>query len=113
MENIIIYLIAPLVTGLVGWFANAYRNRQRKEADQLEVARQYKELLTDALEDKRTLYAEIDKLRDELRAVRDEVALLKEVRTRMRIAIQKAVKCPHAAGCPVIRDVQRKTVRKA
>jgi Tfp pilus assembly protein PilO len=113
MEQILIHIIAPIVSGLAGWFASAYRNRQRKEIDQLEVARQYKELLADALEDKRTLYAEIDKLRDELRAVREEVALLKEVRTRMRLAVAKAVKCPHAAGCPVIRDFNPSKTKNA
>jgi len=112
MENVLTYLVAPIVSGLMGWFASAYRNRQRKEADQIEVARQYKELLADALEDKRTLYAEIDKLRDELRAVRDEMALGKEERTRMWLALAKATKCDHAAGCPVIRDFQLKTIQK-
>ena len=113
MEQILIYIVAPLVTGWIGWFASAYRNRQRKEADQIEVARQYKELLTDALEDKRTLYLEIDKLRDELRAVRDEIALVKEERTLMRLAISKATQCVHSTNCPVIRDFQLKTAKKA
>ncbi|MDL2230244.1 hypothetical protein LJB87_00425 [Alistipes sp. OttesenSCG-928-L06] len=109
MDNFLIYIAAPLVSGGIGWFASAYRNRQRKEADQIEVARQYKELLTDALEDKRSLYQEIDKLRDELRAVREEVASVKEERTLMRLAISKATQCEHSGGCPVIRDFQLKT----
>ena len=113
MEQILIYLIAPVVSGFIGWFASAYRNRQRKEADQIEVARQYKELLTDALEDKRSLYQEIDKLRDELRIVREEVASVKEERTLMRIAISKATRCEDSANCPVIRDFQLKTVEQS
>jgi uncharacterized protein (DUF3084 family) len=108
METLIIYILAPLTTGLIGWLANAYRNRQRKEADQIEIARQYKELLTDALEDKRALYQEIDKLRDELGTIRQEVALVKEERTLMRIAISKATQCNHSSACPVIRDFQVK-----
>jgi DNA repair exonuclease SbcCD ATPase subunit len=105
MENIWIYMIAPVVSGLMGWFANAYRNRQRKEADQIEVARQYKALLTEALEDKRSLYQEIDKLRDELRTVREEIATIKEERTLMRLALSKAAKCEHAGACPVLKTV--------
>ncbi len=103
MENIWISLLAPVVSGAVGWFASAYRNRQRKEADQIEVARQYKELLTEALEDKRSLYQQIDKLRDELRIVREEIAVVKEERTLMRLALSKAAKCEHAAACPVLK----------
>ena len=103
MENIWVYLIAPVVSGAVGWFASAYRNRQRKEADQIEVARQYKELLTEALEDKRTLYQQVDKLRDELRIVREEIAVVKEERTLMRLALSKAAKCEQAAACPVLK----------
>ena len=103
MENIWVYLIAPVVSGAVGWFASAYRNRQRKEADQIEVARQYKELLTEALEDKRTLYQQVDKLRDELRIVREEIAVVKEERTLMRLALSKAAKCEHASACPVLK----------
>ena len=108
MDNLFIYLIAPIVTGLAGWFANAYRNRQRKEADQIEVARQYKELLTEALEDKRALYLEIDKLRDELREVREQIASVREERAIMKIAISKATKCAYATECPVIGDFQAK-----
>ena len=109
MEQLLIYIAAPLLSGFIGWFASAYRNRQRKEADQIEVARQYKELLTEALEDKRGLYLDIDKLRDELRAVREEIASVKEERTLMRIAISKATQCEYSSNCPVIRDFQLKT----
>lgn len=103
MDHIFIYILAPIVSGAVGWFANSYRNRQRKEADQIEVARQYKELLTEALEDKRTLYQQVDKLRDELRIVREEIAVVKEERTLMRLALSKAAKCEHASACPVLK----------
>lgn len=109
MEQILTYVIAPLVSGFIGWFASAYRNRQRKEADQIEIARQYKVLLTESLEDKRALYQEIDKLRDELRAVREEVASVKEERMLMRIAISKAAQCEHSSACPVIRDFRIET----
>jgi uncharacterized protein (DUF3084 family) len=101
------YIAAPLLSGLIGWFANAYRNRQRKEADQIEVARQYKELLTDALEDKRALYQEIDKLRDELREVREQIAVVKEERTLMRLALAKAAQCEFVADCPVIKNSEQ------
>lgn len=111
MEQILIYIIAPVVSGFIGWFASAYRNKQRKEADQIEVAKQYKELLTDALEDKRALYLEIDKLRDELRAVRGEIAAVKEERTLMRIAISKATQCEYSDYCPVIQDAQLKNAQ--
>ena len=113
MEQVFIYVIAPLVSGFIGWFASAYRNRQRKEADQLEIARQYKELLTEALEDKRSLYLDIDKLRDELRTVREEIASVKEERTLMRIAISKATQCEHSSNCPVIRDFQLETAAQS
>ena len=113
MEHLLIYIIAPVISGFIGWFVSAYRNRQRKEADQIEVARQYKELLTDALKDKRSLYLDIDKLRDELRAVREEVASVKEERTLMRIAISKATQCDYSSRCPVIRDFQLKTAAQS
>ncbi len=107
MDHIFIYILAPIVSGAVGWFANSYRNRQRKEADQIEIARQYKELLTEALEDKRTLYQEVDKLRDELRAVREEIAVVKEERTLMRLTLSKAAQCTFAAACPVIENAEK------
>ncbi len=106
MEHFFSYLLAPLATGFAGWFANAHRNRQKKEADRIEVARQYKALLDDALEDKRKLYDEIDKLREELREVRDEIAVAREERTMLKIAISRATKCEHRAVCPVIADMK-------
>lgn len=106
METLINYIIAPALTGFIGWFANAYRNKQKKEADQIEIAVQYKQLLTDALEDKRTLYQEVDKLRDELRLVREEIAGVKEERTLMKLAISKAAKCSYAPDCPVMQNLQ-------
>lgn len=104
MENIINYVIAPVLTGVMGWFASSYRNKQRKEGDQIEIATQYKDLLLEALEDKRKLYDEIDKLRDELRQVREEIAAVKEERAKMKIVISRAKKCSQAGKCPVIED---------
>ena len=33
MTDLIAQIAAPVATGLLGWFTNAYRNRQRREND--------------------------------------------------------------------------------
>lgn len=109
MENVMTYIIAPIISAFAGWFASAYRNKQKKEADQIEVATQYKKLLTESLEDKRNLYVEIDKLRDELKNVRKEIAILKDERMLMELALSKAARCNKADVCPVISNFQAYT----
>lgn len=105
MNEWLSYVVAPLLSGFIGWFANSYRNKQRKESDQIEIAKQYKELLKESLDDKKSLYQKIDSLRFELTKVKEEVAVVKEERAVMKLAISRAGRCQMSAQCPVFREI--------
>jgi len=99
-------IFAPLASGFIGWFANAYRNKQKKESDQIEIAKQYKELLKEAIEDKKAMYQKIDDLREELSRVKEEVAKVKNERSVMQMAISRASECVMYKECPVFDHIK-------
>lgn len=91
MNEILIQVITPIALGLLGWFGNAYRNKQKKEKDILDNVQQILDIQNKYIEKQ-------DKALTRMTA-RDE---------RKRESIKKAYACKvPSENCPVlIHDAQ-------
>lgn len=106
MEDLI-PILGALVTGIIGWFGNAYRNKQKKEKDVLDNV----QLIID-IQNQRI--AKDEQERQEFRA---ELADSKRDRLEMehrldlkRWSIRKALNCKYVnsdGGCPVIQQEEK------
>lgn len=94
MEELI-PILAAVVTGFIGWFGNAYRNKQQKERDQLDNFEKIFEI-----QNKR-----LDKSEAELerhQAIREELEKRLDLK---RKSISRARRCnyvPKGQECPVL-----------
>ena len=91
MTEILIQVITPIALGLLGWFGNAYRNKQKKEKDILDNVQQILDIQNKYIEKQ-------DKALTRMTA-KDE---------RKRESIKKAYMCKvPSENCPVlIHDAQ-------
>jgi len=100
MENYPTYVIIlqtvvlPIVTAVIGWFTNAWRNKQKKENDILQN-------VTQILEMQRKYIAEQD---GEKREQTNMIKRLEAKLDRKNKSIRQAYKCKAASdsGCPVL-----------
>lgn len=85
----------PIVTGVVGWATNAYRNAQKKENETIANFQLMRDADKEFMTDLKNELIESKKMRQRLEAKLD----------RKNKSIRKANSCPHTnegAGCPVL-----------
>lgn len=90
-------VVLPIVTAVIGWFTNAWRNKQKKENDILKN-------VTQILEMQRNYIAEQD---EEKRSNANMIKRLEAKLDRKNKSIRQAFKCQHSAdgdGCPVLNE---------
>ena len=85
METIIIYIIAPTLTAFLGWFASAWRSRQKREGDILQNVETILGIQN----------RQIERYDRELNAMERRLSL----KTR---SIMQANHCDYVAECPVL-----------
>lgn len=98
MNEILIQVVVPIALGLLGWFGNAYRNKQKKEKDVLDNVQQVLDIQNKQIEKQNEYIEKQDKALERM-TERDE---------RKRESIKKAYKCKvPSEDCPVlIHDAQ-------
>lgn len=96
--DLIVTYVMPAVTAATGWFANAWRNRQKKDADVLQNVEQIIQLQRTYIEDQKT---RLDEFSDTMHR------LERRLESRER-SIMKARNCPVVRtddDCAVLADV--------
>lgn len=93
MSTIATEFILPILTALIAWFANAYRNRQKKENDILDNVQRIIDMQNGHI-----------KRCDDLLAKREAEYLKLEERYYQKVrAVKEAYDCPYdTALCPVL-----------
>ena len=90
METIIIYIIAPTLTALLGWFASAWRSRQRREGDILQNVETILGIQN----------RQIERYDRELKAMDRRLSQ----KTR---SIMQANRCDYVTSCPVLEQEEK------
>lgn len=95
LSDILQNLGLPLVTGIMGWFGNVWRNRQKKDKDILENVTQILDLQKKYIEEQQGTIEETRKMNKRLEAKLDKKAK----------CVRQASKCKYnnmGDGCPVL-----------
>lgn len=100
MSTLAIEFILPILTALIAWFANAYRNKQKKEHDILDNVQQIIDMQNKHIE---RCDAQIAK-RDELLQKREAEYHKLEGKYEHKVkAVKEAYDCRHDTNlCPVL-----------
>lgn len=100
MSTLAIEFILPILSALIAWFANAYRNKQRKERDILDNVQQIIDIQNKHIE----RCGEQIKRRDELLAKREAEFRKLEAKYEHKVkAVKEAYDCEHDTSlCPVL-----------
>lgn len=98
MNEILVQVITPIALGFLGWFGNAYRNKQKKEKDVLDNVQQILDIQNRQIEKQNEYIEKQDRALARITA-KDE---------RKRESIKKAYNCKvPSEDCPVlIHDAQ-------
>ncbi len=93
MKDLLINFALPILTALIAWFGNAYRNKQKKESDMLDNVKRIVNLQDDQIKRQDAI---IERYQNELDAA--------EVKTAHdRESIKQAYLCKHPSEeCPVL-----------
>ena len=94
-ENMWIQFVLPVLTALIAWFANAYRNKQKKEHDVLDNVQRIIDLQNAHIMKAEAALEKSDRQNQRLDAKLD----------RKNKSIRKANNCKYTAegdGCPVL-----------
>ena len=87
MKDLILQIVVPLATALLGWFTNAYRNRQKRENDIIDNI-------------KRILDIQDEKIEAQNERIKSLESELKE----FQWIVRQAYECKASDGsCPVLR----------
>lgn len=89
-----------VASGLVGWFTNAYRNKQKKENDTIANFQLMRDADKEFMTDLKNELVESKNMRKRLEAKLD----------RKNKSIRKANNCPHTIegeGCPVLNQEEK------
>lgn len=95
IQTVLVEFVLPIVTLILGWFANAYRNKQKKENDTIANFQLMRDADKEFMTDLKNELVESKNLRKRLEAKLD----------RKNKSIRKANNCPHTNegdGCPVL-----------
>ena len=95
MSDLWLQIALPVVTGVVGWATNAWRNAQKKENDTIANFQLMRDADKEFMTDLKNELVESKNMRKRLEAKLD----------RKNKSIRKANSCPHTIegdGCPVL-----------
>jgi hypothetical protein len=95
MNELWMQIALPVVTGLVGWFTNAYRNKQKKEGDILDNVQRIIDIQDAHIKKSEESLAKSESLNKRLEAKLD----------RKSKSVRAANKCKYTNegnGCPVL-----------
>ena len=100
MSEVWLQIALPVVTGIVGWATNAWRNAQKKENETIANFQLMRDADKEFMTDLKNELIESKKMRQRLEAKLD----------RKNKSIRKANNCPHTnegQGCPVLVQEER------
>lgn len=100
MSDVWLQIALPVVTGVVGWATNAYRNAQKKENDTIANFQLMRDADKEFMTDLKNELVESKNMRKRLEAKLD----------RKNKSIRKANSCPHTVegdGCPVLNQEEK------
>ena len=100
MNDLWLQIALPVVSGLVGWFTNAYRNKQKKESDII--------VNFQAMRDADREF--IEQCRADLKESRDMNKRLEAKYNRKCKSVRAANKCKYTSegnGCPVLAQEEK------
>lgn len=95
MDTILINFVLPVLTALIAWFGNAYRNKQKKEKDILDNVQQIMQLQKAYIAEQQSQLQEIKLTNKKMEAKLD----------RKNKSIRQANRCKFTNdgdGCPVL-----------
>ena len=95
MNELWMQIALPVVTGLVGWFTNAYRSKQKKEGDILDNVQRIIDIQDAHIKKSEEALAKSESLNKRLEAKLD----------RKRKSVRAANRCKFTSegeGCPVL-----------
>lgn len=93
MKDLLINFALPILTALIAWFGNAYRNKQKKESDMLDNVKRIVNLQDDQIKRQDAI---IERYQNELDAAEIKTAHDRE-------SIKQAYLCKHPSEeCPVL-----------
>ena len=100
MSTLAIEFILPILTGLLAWFGNAYRNKQKKEGDILENVQRIIDMQNAHIE----RCDQMLKRRDELLQERETDYRKLDSKYEHKVkAVKEAYDCKYVShGCPVL-----------
>lgn len=100
MNELWLQIALPIVTGVVGWATNAWRNAQKKENDTIANFQLMRDADKEFMTDLKNELVESKNMRKRLEAKLD----------RKNKSIRKANNCPHTIegdGCPVLNQEEK------
>lgn len=100
MSEVWLHIALPIVTGVVGWATNAWRNAQKKESDTIANFQLMRDADKEFMTDLKNELVESKNMRKRLEAKLD----------RKNRSIRKANNCPHTieeGGCPVLNQEEK------
>ena len=100
MSELWVQIALPVVTGVVGWATNAWRNAQKKENDSIANFQLMRDADKEFMTDLKNELVESKNMRKRLEAKLD----------RKNKSIRKANSCPHTIegdGCPVLNQEEK------
>lgn len=100
MSDLWLQVALPVVTGVVGWATNAWRNAQKKENDTIANFQLMRDADKEFMTDLKNELVESKNMRKRLEAKLD----------RKNKSIRKANSCPHTIegdGCPVLSQEEK------
>ena len=100
MSDLWLQVALPIVTGVVGWATNAWRNAQKKENDTIANFQLMRDADKEFMTDLKNELVESKNMRKRLEAKLD----------RKNKSIRKANSCPHTIesdGCPVLNQEEK------
>lgn len=101
-SDILTTAVVPIVTAALGWFSNAYRNKQKKEGD---IMVNFKEMMSIQTDFISRLKANIDERDETLGETKNIVKRLEAKLDQKEKSIRKANFCKYSNegdGCPVL-----------
>lgn len=93
MSTLAIEFILPILTALIAWFANAYRNKQKKERDVLDNVQRILDIQNDY----------INRCNESMQKKEDDYKKLETKYDHKVRAVKEAYDCEHPSEhCPVL-----------
>lgn len=101
MNTLIIEFVLPVLTALLAWFGNAYRNKQKKERDVLENVQQIIDMQNAHIERCDQMLQKRDQLLEEREV---DYRKLEDKWEHKVKAVKEAYDCKYVSdGCPVLK----------